>query len=133
MDADEKDAADGIPAQSRLIWSFAFSPSYVDAPAHKKRKTGPTKASAPEEVSEEEEEPEEVSEDEDAVAPPGGGEDEEDEANDDDEEEPVEGESGDDAEADTAKVSEPAKTAVKIKGAVVPKEADLVEVEGDDD
>lgn len=67
------------------------------------------------------------------MAPPGGGEDEEDEENDDDEEEAADGESGDDAEGDTANVNEPAKTAAKIKGAVVPKEADLAEVEGDDD
>lgn len=101
---------------------------YVDAPAYKKRKTGPIKVPAPDEVSEEEE-PEEDEEDEDAVPPPGGGEDEDDE-----EEEPVEGESGDDAEGGTAKVSEPVKPAAKIKGtAVVPKEADVVEVEGGDD
>lgn len=49
------------------------------------------------------------------------------------EEEGVDEESGDDAEGVTAKVNEPVDTATKVKGAVVPKEAELVGVEGDDD
>lgn len=93
-------------------------------PASKKRKTAPTKLAEPEELSDEEE-PEDVSDDEDAVAVPGEEEDEE--------EDDIEGESGDDAPEVTAKTSGPVAAAKKAKGAVVPKENDLDEVENEDE
>ena len=90
-------------------------------PATKKRKTGPTSKAAPEEVSDDAE-PEE--DEEDVAAAPGES---------DVEEEDGEGDEENGTEEPTVKADGPTATAKKVKGGVVPKEADLAEVEGDEE